>query len=468
METADVVLRGVPRLDRSPGRHRRLVLPRPPLGPAHAVPGPRRPTAIPSPTSRCRPGTPRRSERAHWGAPGPALGPGDGRLRGPPRPRSASPASPRGDRDGRRAGHVRRLRHRCPLRRRPRRAVAERPGRRRRAGRHRGHGVLRPRRDPGGARHLLRPPLRRRAHQPRADDRSWPGRGRRRGRRGGGWPALPTGRRRHRRRAGRGDARRGGRRRVVRRRTLRAGEEPVGREHLVLSHGAWTAQRAVRTGDWLYLRTWHDGFHGLPEQLLFDLATDPHERARPRGDQPDVCATRPRPSWWPGGTPAWRDSPTGVDPLDTVLDGGRSVARPRPPPRVRRTPARDRTAADGPTCSWPATRVKPPARCPRRLLTVPTTSRRRRGRVGCPSAAGGAACGRSPSRSGSGDRWPRCRTSSPTWRTRGRGTPPRRHLPVLADSRGLRVRAGDPDGPVPVAAALRPGPHLGRLSRPSR
>lgn len=51
-----------------------------------------------------------------------------------------------------------------------------------------------------------------------------------------------------------------------------------GRDQLVLSQGAWACQRGVRWGDHLYLRTWHDGYHGhWPEEMLFDVATDPHE-----------------------------------------------------------------------------------------------------------------------------------------------------------------------------------------------
>jgi arylsulfatase A-like enzyme len=59
--------------------------------------------------------------------------------------------------------------------------------------------------------------------------------------------------------------------------------EPValgraGREHLVLSQGAWACQRAVRVGDHLYLRTWHDGYHPhWAEEMLFDVRNDPHE-----------------------------------------------------------------------------------------------------------------------------------------------------------------------------------------------
>ena len=58
--------------------------------------------------------------------------------------------------------------------------------------------------------------------------------------------------------------------------------EPItrggGREHLVLSQGAWACQRGVRFGDHLYLRTWHDGYHPhWADEMLFDVRADPHE-----------------------------------------------------------------------------------------------------------------------------------------------------------------------------------------------
>ncbi|NLV56531.1 MAG: sulfatase [Acidimicrobiales bacterium] len=57
---------------------------------------------------------------------------------------------------------------------------------------------------------------------------------------------------------------------------LRDGAD-AGRDHLVLTQGAWTCQRGVRTGDHLYLRTWHDGYHAWPDEMLFDVAADPHQ-----------------------------------------------------------------------------------------------------------------------------------------------------------------------------------------------
>lgn len=52
----------------------------------------------------------------------------------------------------------------------------------------------------------------------------------------------------------------------------------AGRDSLVLSQGAWSCQRGVRFGGHLYLRTWHDGYHGhWNDEMLFDIAQDPHE-----------------------------------------------------------------------------------------------------------------------------------------------------------------------------------------------
>ncbi|MBZ0291617.1 MAG: sulfatase [Anaerolineae bacterium] len=57
---------------------------------------------------------------------------------------------------------------------------------------------------------------------------------------------------------------------------FREGTE-AGRDYLVLSHAAMTAQRAVRFGDYICLRTYHDGFKLLDPILLFNLRDDPHE-----------------------------------------------------------------------------------------------------------------------------------------------------------------------------------------------
>ncbi|MDZ4825009.1 MAG: sulfatase [Actinomycetota bacterium] len=61
----------------------------------------------------------------------------------------------------------------------------------------------------------------------------------------------------------------------------------AGRDHLVVSQGAWSCQRGVRFGDHLYLRTWHDGYHGhWNDEMLFDVARDPHETIDTAGTDP--------------------------------------------------------------------------------------------------------------------------------------------------------------------------------------
>ncbi len=102
--------------------------------------------------------------------------------------------------------------------------------------------------------------------------------------------------------------------------SLESGNE-VGREFLVLTQGAWTAQRSVRFENWIFIRTFHDGYHGFPETMLFDLRADPHEQDDLSGARPDVVRTGQK------LLDAWKQtavaqSATGVDPLDTVLEEG--------------------------------------------------------------------------------------------------------------------------------------------------
>lgn len=57
---------------------------------------------------------------------------------------------------------------------------------------------------------------------------------------------------------------------------LKAGKDE-GRDHLILSTGAWTCQRAARWDDWVCIQTLHDGYHLYDDVMLFDLENDPHE-----------------------------------------------------------------------------------------------------------------------------------------------------------------------------------------------
>ncbi len=66
--------------------------------------------------------------------------------------------------------------------------------------------------------------------------------------------------------------------------------DSAGRESLVVSQMAWTCQRAVRFEDYIYIRTYHDGYHCFPEAMLFDLANDPHEQRDLAPSRPDLRA----------------------------------------------------------------------------------------------------------------------------------------------------------------------------------
>lgn len=103
---------------------------------------------------------------------------------------------------------------------------------------------------------------------------------------------------------------------------LRAGRAPVGRDHLVLTQGAWSCQRGVRTGDHLYLRTFHDGYHPhWPAEMLFDVVADPHEQHDLLDAQPAVTAVaREHLGVWT--ETQLRRSLVTRDPLETIIDEG--------------------------------------------------------------------------------------------------------------------------------------------------
>jgi arylsulfatase A-like enzyme len=104
--------------------------------------------------------------------------------------------------------------------------------------------------------------------------------------------------------------------------------DPAGRDSLVLSQGAWSVQRGARFReggrDLLCLRSYHDGLHGFPDTMLFDLGEDPHE-------QRDLVETEPALATaglaiierWHGA--AMRSSTLAFDPLWRVLREGGPV-----------------------------------------------------------------------------------------------------------------------------------------------
>ncbi|WP_042222965.1 sulfatase family protein [Oceanobacillus manasiensis] len=70
--------------------------------------------------------------------------------------------------------------------------------------------------------------------------------------------------------------------------TLKDGED-CGRDYLVVSQCAHVAQRSVRFGDWLYMRTYHDGYHLFDKEMLFNLAEDPREENNLAAQHKDKC-----------------------------------------------------------------------------------------------------------------------------------------------------------------------------------
>jgi len=101
---------------------------------------------------------------------------------------------------------------------------------------------------------------------------------------------------------------------------MRKGES-AGRESLVVSQCAWSAQRSVRMGDWMMIRTYHDGLKDFPDHMLFDVAKDPHETKNVAAEHPEVVAEAAQVlEDWHGAM--MRTSETNVDPLGTVLREG--------------------------------------------------------------------------------------------------------------------------------------------------
>ena len=71
--------------------------------------------------------------------------------------------------------------------------------------------------------------------------------------------------------------------------SLKAGHDE-GRDHLIVSQGAWTCQRGVRFEDWMFIKTYHDGYHLFDDVMLFDLKSDPYEQHDLAKQRPDIVA----------------------------------------------------------------------------------------------------------------------------------------------------------------------------------
>ncbi|MFC5447097.1 sulfatase family protein [Paenibacillus aestuarii] len=65
--------------------------------------------------------------------------------------------------------------------------------------------------------------------------------------------------------------------------------DACGRDYLVVSQCAHVCQRSVRFGDYLYVRTYHDGYHLFDKEMLFNLKEDPHEQVNLAGENRSLC-----------------------------------------------------------------------------------------------------------------------------------------------------------------------------------
>lgn len=63
-----------------------------------------------------------------------------------------------------------------------------------------------------------------------------------------------------------------------------------GRDSVVISQMAHVCQRSARFGDWLYMRTYHDGFHLFDREMLYNIKNDPHEEHDVKEQYPEICA----------------------------------------------------------------------------------------------------------------------------------------------------------------------------------
>lgn len=94
-----------------------------------------------------------------------------------------------------------------------------------------------------------------------------------------------------------------------------------GRDHLILSQNAHVCQRSAVFGDWLYMRTLHDGYHLFDREMLFNLKDDPYEQNDLKKVHPEVCDKGARLilSWQEENM---LQDPKASDPMWTVLREG--------------------------------------------------------------------------------------------------------------------------------------------------
>lgn len=97
--------------------------------------------------------------------------------------------------------------------------------------------------------------------------------------------------------------------------------EQCGQNYLVLSQLAHVCQRSVRFEDWIYIRTYHDGFHLFDKEMLFNLNDDPYEQNNLAKLYTQICdkASRMLLEWHDS---MMLSSDSAIDPMWTVIQEG--------------------------------------------------------------------------------------------------------------------------------------------------
>lgn len=70
--------------------------------------------------------------------------------------------------------------------------------------------------------------------------------------------------------------------------TIKTGVK-AGWDSLVLSQMAHVCQRSARFEDWLYIRTYHDGYHLFEKEMLFNITADPYQTRDVKAEYPQIC-----------------------------------------------------------------------------------------------------------------------------------------------------------------------------------
>lgn len=97
--------------------------------------------------------------------------------------------------------------------------------------------------------------------------------------------------------------------------------EDTGRDFLVLSQCCHVCQRSVRWDNYIYIRTYHDGFHLFEDEMLFDIENDPYEQHNLAKERPELCEiARSKYMQWHDEMMMTSDHET--DPLWTVMREG--------------------------------------------------------------------------------------------------------------------------------------------------